>query len=332
MELLQSKHGINIPKVFFITTKEERKEIPIGVPFIFGDEKVKDNIIRILEYEVLFQNAMRSGYPFKFKQILNDNGFTDLIDWDYQITPYLNYNTDDSTDPENVTQNPLNDKELFVDFVRDSSCVVDVAKIKALNIFPIWLETIENAISTNIHNFSTFNTNMYNKKLEGMYGALEFKTPERNLICIDISASIPKAVGTTTMTLSKTMAETFYCDLLITGRDTIFIPYEEIYTMDIPKIYDEYGNNQECATFRKIITADKKVYNTCIIFGDNHSVCGNWGKERSVERKHGQKRCKWEINNLIAFHTTSNHIIPGFADWFKPNTVEHIKDWVKYLN
>ena len=87
MELLQSKHGINIPKVFFITTKEERKEIPIGVPFIFGDEKVKDNIIRILEYEVLFQNAMRSGYPFKFKQILNDNGFTDLIDWDYQITP-----------------------------------------------------------------------------------------------------------------------------------------------------------------------------------------------------------------------------------------------------
>ena len=52
---------------------------------------------------------------------------------------------------------------------------------------------------------------MYNKKLEGMYGSLDLVTPDRNLIIIDISGSIPKAVSTTCLILSKKFGRKFLC-------------------------------------------------------------------------------------------------------------------------
>jgi len=332
MKLLQSKK-FKLPTVYFITDREDIKKLPIGVPFIYGDKSIKESLIRLLEYEILYQAAILTGYPFNFKKILKDNGYTDLINWGYQITPLLDYVTDENYDIDNSTTLQYLDKQnIFKDFVKDSSVTVDIKKLKELNIFPVWMDDVEKAITVNIHNFATYNPLMYNKKLEGMYGSLELTNPQRNLLNIDISASIPKAIGTTFATMSKHLAESFYCDIIFTGRSTIFIPYEEIYAMDIEEIYNIYGNNQECKQFRKIITSDLRKYNTCIVMGDNHSVCESWGGEKRISKKDGQKLNKFEINHLICFHTTEEGIIPGFADWFSPNTVEHIKDWKKYLN
>jgi hypothetical protein len=125
------------------------------------------------------------------------------------------------------------------------------------------MDKIEESVYTNIHNFSIYNPNMYNKKLDGMYGSMDLTTPDRNLISLDISYSIPKAIGTTLLLMSKNLAENFYCDLIITGEDTIFIPYEEIHNMDIEKIYRIYGQSQECKTYRKLITEQNRNYKTC---------------------------------------------------------------------
>lgn len=332
MKLLQSRK-FKLPVVYFITDRGDIKKLPIGVPFIYGDKSIEESLIRLLEYEILYQSALKSGYPFNFKKILNDNGYNDLINWGYEITPLLDYITDENYDVDNsTTSQQLNNQNIFKKFVKDSAVTVDLQKLKDLKIFPVWMDNVEKAITVNINNFAMYNPLMYNKKLDGMYGALELSNPQKNLLVIDISASIPKAIGTTFATMSKHLAESFYCDIIFTGRDTIFIPYEEIYKMDIEEIYNLYGNSQECEVFRKIITRDLKKYNTCIVMGDNHSICDSWGGEKNISKKDGQKLNKFEINHLICFHTTQEDTVPGFADWFTPNTVEHIKNWKKYLN
>jgi hypothetical protein len=337
MKLLQSKK-FKLPQIFFITERTEIKEIPIGVPFIFGDEASEPYLVRILEYEVLYQEAIASGYPFDFKQILKDNGYLDLQDWYYDHPVYMEYTTEGiSTDVvEEDLKSLKGNTGKFKQFIKDSAVYVDMEKLKNLNVFPVWLDSIEKAVHTNIHNFAVYNNNMYNKKLEGMYGAIDLVSPNRNLIIIDISGSIPKGVSSTCLALAKNLASSFYADILITGSKSTLYAYEEMHNLDIETIYDENGMDNDQTYFKNLVSSEKRVYKTAIVFGDNHSPCYAWSNtfnrnNRNISREDGKKLCIWEIEKLISFHTDSSTHIAGYADWFQVDEVEHISDWVKYL-
>lgn len=341
MELLKSKK-FKLPTLYFLTDRKEIKDLSTGVPFIFADNKTKKYIIRLLEYEILYQRALATGLPFNFKKILKDNGFGDLKDlWYNANTVYMDYKTERydkmDFDLEKELDFIFEDSHQFKKFVRDSSAYVDIQKLKDLNVFPIWLDKIEKAIETNIHNFAIFNNNMYNKKLEGMYGSLDLISPDKNLIIIDISGSIPKAVSSTCLTLSKNLAETFYADLLITGSKSTLYPYEKIHTLNIKTIYEQNGMDNDQAWFKKLVSSDKKHYRTAIVFGDNHSPCGAWSNKfnkdtKTISREDGKKLCQWSIDKLISFHVNGTKYTAGYADWFEPIEVEKIDKWVEYLN
>ena len=275
IKLLESKKGLRLPSVCLVTDKEDLKTLSIGVPFIFGTEDIEEYLIRILEYEVLYQNAIKTGYPFNFRKILKDNGYVDIEDFYWDKTVYMDYITEDIARSDfDIDSLHIINKEggsKFKKFIRDSACYVDIQTIKNLNIFPTWLDKIEEAIKTNIHNFAVFNSNMYNKKLEGMYGGLELTSPKKNLIIIDISGSIPKGVSSTTLALAKNLSETFYADILITGTISTLYDYQDVYKLDINSIYETNGMNNDAAYFRKLIFGDKKQYQTIIAFGDNHT-------------------------------------------------------------
>lgn len=342
MKLLQSKK-FKLPQVFFITAREEIKEVPIGVPFIYGAAKNEEDLVRILEYEVLYQEAIKSGYPFNFKQILRDNGYLDIIDWQYAGgTVYMEYTSEGiDTDLDRPTElTPLKGSgatSQFKKFMKDSSVYVDIQKLKHLNVFPVWLDNIEKAVHTNIHNFAVYNNNMYNKKLEGMYGAIDLVAPNRNLIVIDISGSIPRGVSSTCLALAKNLASSFYADILITGSKSTLYQYEDMHNLNINTIYDENGMDNDQMWFKKLVSEEKRTYKTAIVFGDNHSPSYAWSNtynrgSRTISREDGRKICIWEIEKLISFHTDGTTHIAGYADWFEPAEVEKVKDWVKYLN
>lgn len=334
IKLLESKK-FKLPKVLFITEREDIKIITPGVPFIYGDKKREKHLIRMLEYEVLFQNAIRSGYPFNFKKILKDNGYLDILDFDYADSIYMEFTTEglitEYGDLLELTS--LEDSaEQFQQYVRDTSTYVDVKKLKELNVFPLWLDTIEKAIETNIHNFAVFNNNMYNKKLEGMYGGLELTSPNRNLIIIDISSSIPRAVSSTCLNLAKNLVETFYADLIITGSISTFYAYEEMEKLDVETVY-ENGMNNDQAYFKKIVSGTEKHYKTAIVFGDNDSPCNSWTKsDKKISIEDGKKLCKWKVDKLISFHTKGTDHLAAYGTWFSPLEEERIADWVKYLS
>lgn len=339
MELLKSKK-FKLPTIYFITDREDIKELPAGVPFIYGDPSIKNSVIRVLEFEIIYERAVSTGLPFNFKQLLEDAGFKDLTDFWYVNTVYIDKATGEDFDSDKWFEEiKSSDKSstLFREFITDSAAYVDIKRIKELNVFPVWLDKIEEAVRTNIHNFAVYNPNMYNKKLEGVYGSLDLTTPSRNLIIIDISGSIPKAVSTTCLILSKNLAETFYADLMITGSKTTLYPYEELHTLNVETIYEENGMDNDQVYFRKLVTEDVKEYKTAIVFGDNHHPGSNWRNEFNLKTsyisdKDGKDMCRWTVDKVISFHTTSNHDIAGYARWFTYKDVEYISDWVEYLD
>lgn len=333
MELLTSKK-FKLPVLYFITDRVEIKDIPIGVPFIMGNVSDKKYFIQLLEWEVLYQRAIQTKLPFNWEKILKDNGYKPVrgpqghpafFDYKESDVDYEDIEAD-IIDLSEITEDTTGE---FANYINDCTAVVDTNKLKDLKVFPVWLDKIEKAIETNIHNFAIYNPNMYNKKLEGMYGALEFASPNRNLIICDISGSMTKSIATFILLYSKTMAETFYADILVTGNISVVYPYEVIHTLDVDKVYAEVGRGNEGDIF-KVLVAEEKHYKTAIVFGDNDHP-GQYASRR-ISDADGKKLCKWKIDKVISFHKDNNYDLAGYARWFSPKEVEKIKDWVKYLD
>ena len=202
-----------------------------------------------------------------------------------------------------------------------------------MKVFPTWLVDIETAIETNIHNFATYNPYMYNKKLDGMYGAIDMQSPNKNLIIIDISGSIPRAVGTTCLMLARHLTESFYADLMITGSQTFLYPYEELADLNIEGLYDSIGRGNESEMYRALVCGEPKKYSTVIVFGDNDTPCGGWDwSVPQLSREDAQKACTWTVDKMISLHTRSNDIRAAYGDFFSPKDIQYVKDWVKYIN
>jgi hypothetical protein len=335
MKLLRSKH-VTLPTLYFISDREKIPEIPPGVPFIYGEPREEKYIVQLLTYEVLFEAALRSGIPFKFKDILKDAGLNPK-EYAYSHNTYINFPSKEGefeVEIEGGTCVSLEDfdkeTKIFREFIQDAAVYVDRQKLKDLKIFPVWLASVEDAITTNIQNFATFNPNMYNKKLGGMYGSVEFTPPGRNLIIIDISSSIPRGVSGTCLALAKNLAESFYADVLITGSHSTLYPYEEIHTLNIETIYEQNGMSNEQADFKRLLS-EPKVYDSAIVFGDNDHPGWGFDGNASLSDEEGQKICKWEINTLISLHTHDTTHLAGYSRWFSPKKTERIADWVKYL-
>lgn len=337
MELLTSKK-FEIPKLYFVDDRAEIKNIPVGVPFIYGNSRDKWRIIRMLEYEVIWNRAVASGFPFKFDLLLREAGFRKVNFKSFCSNAYIDYKDNPNYDPNNIDKdsNKLyegQNHELFDEFVEDCSAYVDMNVLKNLKVFPTWLTDIEEVVETNVHNFAVYNPYMYNKKLDGMYGAIDLQSPAKNLIIIDISASIPRAVGTTCLTLAKHLVESFYADLMVTGRETYLFPYEDIQDLDIEGMYNKFGCGNESNMYRDLVMGETKKYTTAIVFGDNHSPCDGWmGSRGSVSRDQAKKLCTWSVKKMISLHTENNTRRAGYGDFFDVgNNITYIKDWVKYI-
>lgn len=334
IELLQSKK-FKLPTLYFITNRDDIKDLPVGIPFLYGNENDKKYFIQLLEWEVLYQRAIKTGLPFNWEKILKDNGYRPVrgpqghpVFFDYKESE-MDYE-DIEADIIDLSEIVEDSTGEFANYINDCTAVIDTNKLKDLKVFPVWLDKIEKAIETNIHNFAIYNPNMYNKKLEGMYGGLEFTSPDRNLIICDISGSMTKAIATFILLYSKTMAETFYADILVTGSISIVYPYELIHTLDVDKVYAEVGRGNEGEIF-KVLLSEEKHYKTAIVFGDNDHP-GGYATNR-ISDEDGKKLCKWKVKSIISFHKDSNTQLAGYGRWLNvPNeNIEFIKDWVKYL-
>lgn len=168
-----------------------------------------------------------------------------------------------------------------------------------------------------------------------MTGGVDLTTPEKNLIIIDISGSIPKSISNSMLLLSKTMSTSFYADLLITGSKSTIYSYDTVDSLDIDFIYKENGIDNDQKVFMGLLKEYKK-YDTVIVFGDNHSPLQSWRNEynkktENLDLEEAKNLCKWDVKRVYSFHTTSNCDLAGYGVCFNTTDVVNMKNWVKYL-
>jgi hypothetical protein len=330
MQILQSKK-MSIPIIYLIENESELNSLPLGIPFIRGDNKYYNDYVKLLEFEILLKSAIKSGLPFNWEKILRENGYRDL--YKTVASSFIcQYSEDESKISIDKTLEKVEASKTISNFIEDISYQVDIETLKNLRVIPTWFSsTIEEAVKTNILNSIVWNPALYNKKLDNTSGSVTLSTPDRNLIIIDISSSIPKSIAKATLLLAKTMTTQFFADLIITGARSGLFDYTEIDGLDVNQIYTDYGQNNECKDFRAIVSQHRQ-YDNVIVFGDNHTPLDNWGREQSISFKQAYDVCNFRINKIYSFHTTNDYKLAGYAEMFNCSNVEYIKNWVKYLN
>lgn len=330
MELLQSKK-MSLPIVYLIENDSELATIPMGIPFIKGSKKDYNNYVRLLEFEILLKSALATGLPFNWERILRENGYRNLN----RATAYSErciYINDDSIITVDSTVDDVIPSSTVGEFIADISYQVDIECLKNLKVIPTWFSSkIEDAIKSNILSSITWNPSLYNKKLDNTSGSITLSTPDRNLIIIDISASIPKSIAKACLLLSKTMVTQFFADLIITGARSGLFDYTEVDSLDIDQVYTDYGQSNEAKDFRAILS-NHRNYDNVIVFGDYHSPLDWWHGEKTISKKQAYDICNFKVNKIYSFHTTDNTTLAGYADMFECSNVEHVDKWVRDLN
>lgn len=329
--LISSK--INLPVMYLLEDSEELEDLPLGIPFIIGNEDALPYIIKYLEYTLLYRSAVATGLDFNWSNELAKLGYGDAVkpDADFKLIPFdYMANLGKPIELDNI---PMAEEfDLDIENYLTDGYLVSFDKLTELNVTPSWLSNLTDSIKTNVLEAVNFNPNLYSKKLGVMSGYSEIVGSDRNLGILDFSGSIPTSIITTTAILAKLMSKTFYADIMITGSVTKLFKYEELDRIDLLAEAKAIGRNNDQAHFKKIVSVPM-VYNTIFSFGDDDNPGNNWKSgDTRISDEDGKKICNWKVNKVISLHTKSNRSQTGYTRWFEPKEIEHVKDWLVSLN
>lgn len=324
---------INLPVMYLLEDSKELEDLPLGIPFIIGNEDALPYIIKYLEYTLLYRSAMATGLAFNWSNELAKLGYgnTSKPDSDFKLIPFdYMLNLGEPIELGNIST--VEEFDLDIENYLTDGYLVSFDKLTELNVTPSWLSNLTDSIKTNVLEAVNFNPNLYSKKLGVMSGYSEIVGSDRNLGILDFSGSIPISIITTTAILAKLMSKTFYADIMITGSVTKLFKYEELDRIDLLAEAKAIGRNNDQAHYKKLVSVPM-VYNTVFSFGDNDCPGHNWKSgDKEISDKEGKKICNWKINKVISLHTKSNTTQTGYTRWFEPKEIEYVKDWLVSLN
>lgn len=300
---------LELPPIFLVENEEDFKTLPKGLPYIIGKKEELGFITLFLEYQVLIRSCLKTGLPIIWENCLKRLGYTNKLK-EYSLHSGGTFEGADGSSGNVVTMD---------EFVQDQY-LVNFDALTELRILPKWLDDLRSSVECNIIDEVTFDPTAFNKQLGLNVGAGAVKTNMKNLLILDVSGSMPRAVVKTITNLAKLMSKKFFADIMLTSGKTILIDYEKVPESDIIKLAADSGNNNEGAMYRAIVKQNKD-YNTVISFGDNDNP-GSYSPGEAV--------CNFKVQTLYSLHTEGNSTsnVTGYARWFKPKETHIVKDWI----
>lgn len=302
---------VELPPIFLIENEEDFKQLPKGLPYVIGNQAELGFITLFLEFQVLYRSCNKTGIPVKWLDCLKRIGYgTNLRQY---------------TLKSGGVYDAGGDGNYFIkveDFIEDQY-LVDFDKLSDLKILPVWLEDLKASIETNIIDEVMFDPTAFNKQLQMNIGGAGVKHNLKNLLILDISSSMPKGVVLTITNLAKLMSKKFYADVILTGRKSYLIDYEDVPNTDIVEAVSSYGGGNEGDMYKEILKQNKE-YATVISFGDN---------DRPGIYK-GDKDMNFKVHTLYSLHTEGNRTsnITGYAQCFDPKEIHIVKNWISTIN
>lgn len=302
---------VELPVIFLIENEEDFKELPRGLPYIIGTEAELGFITLFLEFQVLYKSCLSTRLPIKWLSILSKLGFKSSLK-KFELHSGGNF-----------WKSSTGDTVISIDDVVTEQYLVNFDTLSNLKILPKWLDDLKTSVEMNIIDEVTFNPLAFNKQLGLNIGASAMMHNNKNLLVLDVSGSIPRAVVKTTVALAKLMSKKFYADILITSGQSVLIDYDEVQDADIENIARVSGSGNEGEMFSKIIGKTLE-YNTVIAFGDNDNP------EYYLKQK--EIKCNITVETLYSLHTDKKSTeTVGYARCFKPKHLNLVHDWVETL-
>ena len=322
---------VDLPVIYMVSNEEDLEKLPLGIPYIYGEEDQYDKVLQYLEWTILLRSAEATGLPFDWKSELSRLGYKDAS---LSSSPLAF--SGDCGDRGKVKFSTEGEFKLNMEDYLKDGWFVSYDVLTSLKVIPTWLADLEESIRVNVLNSVTYNPTLFNKKLGGFYGASEMTASKRNLGILDFSGSIPTSVVVTTAMLAKTLSRTFFCDILITGSYSKLFKYEELEGIDLMKEAEAIGRDNDQLEFVKLLSEDRE-YNTVFSFGDDDYPGHTWNNSfnsgtRKISEEEGKKLCQWKVEKVISLHTKQNGSETGYTRWFTPTEgVQHVTDWVRTL-
>lgn len=301
---------VELPPIFLVENEEDFKQLPKGLPYVIGNQSDLEFITLFLEYQVLLRSCNKTGIPVKWLDCLKRIGYgTNLKQ--YTLKSGGVYGAGDNG----------NYAIKIEDFIEDQY-LVDFDKLSDLKILPVWLEDLKASIETNIIDEVMFDPTAFNKQLQMNIGGAGVKHNLKNLLILDISSSMPRGVVLTIANLAKLMSKKFYADVILTGRKSYLIDYEDVPNTDIVGAVSSYGGGNEGTMYKEILKQNKE-YSTVISFGDDD--CPGIYK--------GNKDVNFKVHTLYSLHTEGNRTnnITGYAQGFDAKETHIVKDWISTI-
>ena len=292
---------VELPVIFLIENEEDFKQLPKGLPYIVGSQSELPFIRIFLEFQVLYKSCLKTRLPIKWLNTLLRLGYKANNIKSYKLSSGGSY-----------WENKGDNYDIKIDDFIEDQYLVNFDKLAELKILPKWLDDLRASIETNIIDEVTFDPTAFNKQLGCNIGSSGVKHNMKNLLILDISRSMPKAVVLTITNLAKLMSKKFYADVILTGRESYLVDYNDVPNHDIVGAVKSYGGGNEGKMFIDIIKQHKN-YNTVISFGDNDSPDYYFGKE---------DKCNFTCETLLSLHTegTRTNNITGYSKCFTPKS------------
>lgn len=320
--------GVNLPRLYMASTPSDvQMARENGLPFVCwsGDQ---DSLIKCL-----LRPTLEEMFPY--------------IDWDQMFGP-RNYETTIVEVPGSESTNPGKSREdsghadiadstrLFdngalpetktmslQEYVEDTASMVNLDVLQSLKLMPQFIGDILDCVKVNLVAPTRWQEG-YNKKLGMLSGNFNRANQLPNLIILDVSASIPRGISATMISLIDTLRTQVSADLIITGGRSYF--YEAGTALPQPQeIRDKVPLGNESEMFITIINdLNGKHYGHVFSFGDNDSPC--------ITVRELPANFKAEV--VHHYHTWANKTQTGYASWIsrisKPNE-EFNTNWCKII-
>lgn len=306
---------VELPVIYLVENEEDWNNLPAGIPRILGT-KSELNFIRIyLEFQVLYRSCVKTGLSIKWLDCLAKLGYKNLRE--YSLSSGGTFEGAGGTKSGNIKLDNFIEDQYLVNFDR----------LSELKVLPVWLDDLRASVETNIINEVTFDPTAFNKQLGMNVGAAATKTNKKNLLILDVSASMPDGVVKTLTNLAKLMSKRFYADLIITGGQSFFVDYERVPENSIVDIAAKAGRSNEGAMYREIIKVPRE-YGTVISFGDNDNPGGYYNGSNTII-------CNIKCETLLSLHTEGKRTtnVTGYARCLTPKKeTKIIQDWINSIN
>lgn len=313
-----------VPKLYVATTaKDTRLAKDNGLPYVRWSAGAKDLLVQVL------RPVLEKKFPYiKWNEVLGcrKNISTCIV--------YVPGADDCQSSGVGVNESPIADiatgersftgsvepgnQELLSisEYLDDANSYVNIESLQQLELLPSFLGDIVDNIKKNLVAPLHWREG-WNKKKRCCLGNYHGEHQLPNLIIIDVSASIPRGISATMLTLADTLRSQVQADLIITGGISLYYPYgTELPSPDEIRRRVPLGNEQNY--FYKIVTKQlHKQYGHIISFGDDDNP--------------GDLSCDVRAKVVHHYHTWRSKRETGYAKCFHAEQEVFNNTWCDIL-